>query len=309
MSEIADGALQRAAIAIQRGNHRGAIEALRDVLTEEPDHASAHALLAHSLLATRRRHAARYEADRALACAPEFDFAHRVRAMVAMAENDLPRAEDGFRKAIELDPADAANYLAFAHLERRRGRRRQAIELIEKAIVIDGGNPQAQLARGHLELDEGRLDGAEAAARQVLSGAPDDADAQVLLGMVRLRRGDIEGARELALWALQNEADNSDALELLVDVKARQSWFLGLWWRYNVWMGGLGVERAIIVLILAYMVYSVARMALVDAGQRSMATGLTIAWLIVCIYTWSGGAMRDRMVARELAGVKLKREF
>lgn len=296
-------------MAIERGNHQGAIEPLRDVLTEEPDNASAHALLSHSLLLTRRRHAARYEADRALECAPEYDFAHRVRAMVALAENDRPRAEEGFRTAIALDPADSANLLGLAHFERVRGRRQEAIALIAKAIALDGASASAELARGQLELDDGRADAAEAAARQVLSAEPGNADAQVLLGNARLRQGDVGGARELALWALQNEADNADALELLVDVKARQSWFLGLWWRYNIWMGGLGGERAIVVLIVAYMVYSLARMALADSGQASLASGLTILWLILCVYTWSGGAMRDRMVARELAGVKLRRDF
>ena len=58
------------------GNHAGAIEPLRQALAADPTDAGAHALLAMCLHATKRLHAAEYEAQQALSAAPELPAAH-----------------------------------------------------------------------------------------------------------------------------------------------------------------------------------------------------------------------------------------
>ena len=54
-------------------------------------------------------------------------------------------------------------------------------------------------------------------------------------------------------------------------VKARQSPFLGLWWRWNARMSGLGGGKQIIVLVGSYLAFRVLDFALGDLGRPDAA--------------------------------------
>ena len=60
------------------GDTASAIQSLRMVLAQDPEHAYAHALLAGCLLDTRRIHAALHEIELALGLEPDFVVVHEV---------------------------------------------------------------------------------------------------------------------------------------------------------------------------------------------------------------------------------------
>jgi Tfp pilus assembly protein PilF len=309
VSENISWPLERAIAALRRNDMATAIDHLRDVLTEEPEHAGAHALLAFSLLGSRRRHAARHEANQALACNPELPLAHRASGYVALAEANIGQARLAFQKALELDPSDEQNLLALARCDSAQGNWTAALDNIERALERDAGSGEALEAKGRVHLARGQLPEAEAAARAALALDPESAEALTLLGAVRLRAGDKDAARDLALWALQIDPSDDSALRLMADIKARQSWLLGLWWRYMVWLSKLGNERAVLVLTLTYIVYQAGVFLLGDLGLESAALGLSLLWLMLCIYTWTASSIQRNMVAKELERVRLKPDF
>ena len=65
---------------------------------------------------------------------------------------------------------------------------------------------------------------------------PEDLDAHVIAGLVDLVRGDDEAAERHARFALTQDSTDRDALQLWASIKARRSWTLGLWWRFNAWI-------------------------------------------------------------------------
>jgi len=304
-----DAIIERAMHDIQIGQTAGAIDKLRDVLTINPNDALAHAFLASCLIGQRRLHAARHEADLAIRLQPEFPFAHRMRGLIAMAENDLDRMGEAMNEAVTLDPDDSDNLIGLARYHRARNDTATARALAEKAIEIEPGDPDAVIFHGELALDEGRLDVAQAAAEVCLKSNAEDTDALVLLGNVRLQSGDVEAARDLALWALQLDADDQDALRLLADIKMRENKLLGLFWRFQTGMARLGPERAMLVLICGFVAYSLARVALIDFGYRQYGNILTMAWLGLCLYTWVGAGIQERMVQKELQRVRMRPDF
>ncbi|MBX3130489.1 MAG: hypothetical protein KF718_27475 [Polyangiaceae bacterium] len=119
----------------------------------------------------------------------------------------------------------------------------------------------------------------------------------------------VEGAREHALWALRANSDQHGALTLSASIKARQSLWLGLWWRYSAYMGGLGDRRQITVLICAFVFYRLLTSLAEQHGYPMMASGAQFGWLAICVYSWVGPGMFQRAVSRELERVSLRPDY
>ncbi|MFN7147449.1 MAG: hypothetical protein ACK4YP_27025, partial [Myxococcota bacterium] len=113
---------------------------------------------------------------------------------------------------------------------------------------------------------------------------------------------------EHAVQVLRGIPDHFGATALLVAVKARRSRLLGLWWRYNTWMLGLG-SRALAVLLVAFALYKLGSLLAADFGPEGLAGVVEVVWLGIVAYTWFGPAMFRRALERELAPVALKRDF
>ncbi len=96
---------------LQSGHVEGAINSLRQLLSDDPEHAEAHALLALCLLMMRRAFAAEREAGLALAADPQLEFAHYVAARVAMARRRFKLAEKHLDQVLELNPQEAGYHL------------------------------------------------------------------------------------------------------------------------------------------------------------------------------------------------------
>ncbi len=293
---------------LDRGDPLGAIELLRRFLAHAPDHAAAHAFLAHALVDARRLHAAELEEETALAAQPELGLAHVAMGRVLLARRRWKKAEEHLTTALELDPSDTSAYRTLAALHVAAGRDARAIELLEKAREQEPDDPAllAQLAERHLAA--GRVGEAERLARDSIAERVTPAAIEVL-GHVALRRGDTEGARQHVAWILHDYPMHEDALHLLAAIKARESWLLGLWWRWSTWMQGLGDGRSIGVLVGAFALYRTATILMEGTANASLIPLVQIGWYAAVIYTWVGPGLFQRMLDKELAKVALKPEF
>lgn len=294
---------------MDRGNLRGALEILRRLLANDPGEARAHALLSLCLRDLKRLHAARHEAQMALALEPELWTAHYALAMVHLAEGRRREALMKIEHALALEPEHAALLRAKAVIQRALGRVEAARASLDQALSLDAGDPATLVALGTLELDAGRVDAAARLAREALEQAPESVDALVLQGRVLLRRGQIDDAREHALWALRANSADSEALRFLVEVKVRQNPLLGLWWRYATFMSSLGDRRQILFLTLAFGAFRVLVLVAKDLQAPGAAQILEIAWLALAVYSWIGPAVFQRMLKREMGEVVLRPDF
>jgi len=291
------------------GNYAGAIEQLRQALAADPTGGDAHALLAVCLHATKRLHAAEYEAQQALSAAPELPAAHLAAGAIQLTRRRFAAAERHLRETLALDHTDATAYRLLADVYDRWGRRQLVEPTLREGLQHAPDNPELIADLGLHLLHAGRLDDAEALAREALAIDATCADAVLLMGHVLLRRGDIGGAREQALLCLHADAGYAPALHLLCAVKMRTNPFLGLWWRFAVWMGRFGNTNTLVVIIGSYVVYRLATQLLDEAGHGDAATLLTVLWLALCAYSWAAAGLFQKMLKKELESVRLRGNF
>ena len=129
------------------------------------------------------------------------------------------------------------------------------------------------------------------------------------MGRILLHHGKVEEAREHAIWALRSDPSSRGALHLMAAVKARSSFWLGLWWRYSTWMGALGDGRAILVLLAAYVLYRFGVITAQHVGRQNLAEYLSLLWLGIVAYTWFGPMLFRRSLEKELKTVQLREDF
>ena len=294
---------------LARGQVDGAIDTLALLLGTEPDHAYAHGLLAICLVRRKRLHAARLEAERSVELDPEGLLPHQAIAAVASADRRFRIAEEHLHVARSIDPESADVEIQLAHLYSFWDRTEEAATHAARAVALAPDDPDALTAAGEIALK--RRDSAEAAAqaRRALAIDPEHVDALVLLGSCDLAAGNTAGARENALWALQLDPMDAPALALICAVKARESLWLGLWWRFQSFVGSGSGTRTILLLLGMYMAYRVAVILTTDAGRQDIASALQVVWLAFAAYTWVAPEWFRRTVRKEIDDVRLRPDF
>jgi tetratricopeptide (TPR) repeat protein len=239
----------------------------------------------------------------------ELPLAHRALGSVLLARRRIGVARKHLEEAARLAPQQPDHLRALAGLERVAGKPAEARVLLQRALALDPEDADTFADLGELDLEAGDVASAERRAREALEREPEHLDGLVLMGSIHLRRGEVAEAREHALWALRISPTAASALGLLAAVKARQSWFLGAWWRWNAWMNALGEARAVAVLLGAFLVYRAVTIAIEEGPRAELAQLVNVLWLGACVYTWVSPALFRRMVQRELAQVRLGRGF
>ena len=309
MEKNIDRLLEQARLHIQHGHIDGAIDVLRDILSNDPDLAEAHAYLAICLLKKRRGHAAAQEARIALTLEPESALALYALALSQFAQRQFRAAESHILRLLDLDPNDPRYYLLLVDLYNAIAQKKKVLPLLQKALALAPDNPDTLSKLSDYYLAVNDLGRAQHHAREALQMDPEHADALVSMGQVLLQKGDVANAREHAIWALRREPGNSSALYLLTAIKARSNPFLGLWWRYNTWINRIGMTRSILVLLAAFIVYRIASMAFTDMGRKDIATLVNLCWMAIVIYSFIGPTIFEKALKKELADVKLTKNF
>lgn len=294
---------------LAQGATPNAIDVLRRLLSGDPDHAEAHALLAICLINGKRLHAAEVEAGLALTADAELPAAHLAMGWLQVARRRFAEAEARFLHAAELEPGAIEPQRALAKVYELTGRRALARQTLTALRAQMPDDAEVLVALGEIDLAEGRGADAGLLARAVLAADAEHQDALVLLGHVALRDGDLTAARDLCRAALHVDPSDAGALNLLAEVKARGSWTLGLWWRFQTKMRELGETGTIVVLLGGFVAYRLLTLMLADAGQPNAANAVQLAWLGLCIYTWVAPGLFERALQRELEPVTLSEKF
>ena len=281
--------ISRAIQQISQGNFVGAMESLRQHLSEDPDHAGAHALLAITLYEQRRLHAAEHEAGLAAALDPESGYARYAMGLIQMGKRQFKHAEELFQEALALGMDEPPVCRALAGLYQLTGRDDKVLPILQQALDRDPQDASTLTQIGQFKLAKGDLNEAARLALEALQADAENAGAIVLLGNCLLRRNQVEEAREHAILALRFDPHHAGALALLASVKVRRNPLLGLWWRYSVWMEGLGTSRAILVLLAAFAVYRVVT-GIATQNGRSYVAGI-VQWVWLAIVVWALPAM------------------
>jgi TolB-like protein/Tfp pilus assembly protein PilF len=181
---------------ITEEGHWKSIDYFQQAIERDPDYAPAYAGLAQSyffLSQLRPPGEMLPRVEAAAAKALELDDAlaeaHALRATVAVLEWDWAGAEDGYRRALELNPNEALVHLYYAQFLNTVGRHQEALVERERAEQLDPLSPfiSANVIAGLSLL--GRNDEALEQAQKALELEPNFWLTHILLGNVYQRKG------------------------------------------------------------------------------------------------------------------------
>jgi Tfp pilus assembly protein PilF len=295
---------------INLGNPRGAIEPLRKVLAEDPNHALAHAYLGMCLQGIGQHAAARNSIETALRLAPEYGFVIYAAGFVALSQKRLGEAETHLTRARQLNPDHGETYRMLALVYSRAKRVQLAWETLQEGLRHEPFSARILADIGLHLINSGKLREAEERAIEALRIDPEGLEAHVLQGQIRLYQHKPVEARDHALAALSRNAAYEPALRLLAASKVQSNPLVGTWWRFSVWVGrhrrsgvALGVSSAISLLLYVSIIALFDRGLIWQGWAACVAVGLTIGALRLA------KTLFERAVRKELAAFRLRQGF
>jgi Tfp pilus assembly protein PilF len=295
---------------INLGNPRGAIEPLRRVLAENPDHALAHAYLGMCLQQVGEPGAAQTSIRTALGLAPDNGFVSYVAGYVALSQKRLGAAEEWLTRARQRMPEHAETYRLLAIVYGRTKRWARVLPTLQEGLSHDPNNHRVIADFGtHLNL-LGRVAEAEMKALEALKICPESPEAHVLMGQVRLRQRRISEAREHALTALLINANYAPALQLLASIELQANFLVGAWWRFAVWLARPRSDKAHLSLAFLIGAALYAPSIVLFAAHRDLLAWAAIAGVALCIGgLWLAKKLFVRAIQNSLREFRLRQSF
>jgi tetratricopeptide (TPR) repeat protein len=114
-----------------------------------------------------------------------------------MARDDLEAAEKHFSEARDLSPTHPRTLMGLVEVFKRRGRKDEAVGLLEGALKEDPENPHLLNLLGNLAFDGGDIAKAEEVFSRILQVHPMNVNARIKLGRIHIQRDDLDRAFEL----------------------------------------------------------------------------------------------------------------
>jgi serine/threonine-protein kinase len=155
--------------------------------------------------------------------------AYLVLARVSwMYDRDYATADRTFRRAIELEPANANAQTQYAQFLAVMGRSDEALTAIDRAVALDPASARTMLTDGMVLYFQRRYDQAIEALKKAVNLDPNLAAAHEWMGIVYERKGMRLEAIEQYLTARRITSDRPDYLSTLKGAYARDGW-QGYW--------------------------------------------------------------------------------
>ncbi len=208
-----------ARVADALGNTKDAEEAYKRAIAADPKIIDAYLFLSRNYMRDRRFKEAGPVLENGLSQAPD-NAAMRVgMGELALHERNLERAENEFKKAIELNPYSADAHLGASRVSQERGKFELAATQVEKSLELNPRIPGGRLQRGVALWKLDRLEEAIAELEAAHEAEPKVTQIVVTLGAVKFDKGDLNGALAHLNSALIAEPGHADANFVLARLK------------------------------------------------------------------------------------------
>ena len=283
-----------------QGRAREAIELIKRLLAQQPNNPYLHGLLAHNLMSEGRIHAAEYEVGIALQQDPTVAELYITGARIQFYKKKVKQALLLCDEALALDHEDVTALLMKHQILKHQKKFDDAKACVDQAASIDPENIDIHIAYGDLALALGQDQKAYQFAARALSINAQSLSANILMGEVQLALGEVDEALYHARLAIMINPEDKEALTLLVNIKTRENWFFGLWWRFNHAVSSLSNLKGSSVLISAFLFFTLSAQVLEDTGYPTTGTALSMIWIALVVYTWVGIPHYYKVLNKEL---------
>jgi tetratricopeptide (TPR) repeat protein len=114
-----------------------------------------------------------------------------------LARDDLEEAEKCLLEARDLSPAHPRTLLGLVEIFKRRGRKQDAVDLLESALKQDPENPHLLNLLGNFAFEDGDAARAEEVFAQIVRIHPMNVNARIKLGRIHIGKEELDRAFEL----------------------------------------------------------------------------------------------------------------
>jgi len=156
------------------------------------------------------------EIKQSLVIDPSFVDAYNLRGLVYMRLNEMPLAEDSFRRAQNINPQDASVAHNYGWLLCQQARYSEAMQLFGQAIANPGytGKAKTLMAQGVCQINAGQLSAAEQSLRQSYELDAGNPVTGYNLASLLYKRGDLVRAQFYIRRLNNSELANAETLWL-----------------------------------------------------------------------------------------------
>lgn len=193
---------------LELGNRDEGIQHLEQALARSPRELASSIMLARAKLESHDIKGAEEVLKRAVSAAPESAEAHRFLAAFYRTQQRLGEAEAEYRKALEINKADAMVLLDLAGLKFATGRSQEAEEIYKQAAAVEG----FRHSFGVYLLQQGRYEEAIREFERLYEALPSDRQARTRLVIAYRSANRIRDAEALLDKALKKNPKDFDAL-------------------------------------------------------------------------------------------------
>lgn len=177
----------RGIVCYQTNQYKQAEKEFRQELTNSPDSAAAHAMLAMTLVALRKGDQGHKEALEAVRLFPDYAYGHYTLSYTFAAINKPKEAEKAIVEALRIHPDEAYLFARAAQIYMNQKKWQRALEMADLGLSYEPQHEECLINRGGALLELGRLNEAEMALQQALAVDPENYSAHINMGAVQLR--------------------------------------------------------------------------------------------------------------------------
>ena len=304
-----DPRFDRALGYLSSGQTDSAIDMLAELLGEAPEEPVYHAVLAACLLNQGRLAGADYELGVAQSLDPNLAYVYFVRSQLLFYQRKFKDALASCDEALRLDPEFVDALLMQARLFLLLDKPDDALNRLERAAFLSPNSVEVLVAFGDYHNAQGSNAEALTFARDAMRIDAGSDDANVLMGETLLALRDIAEADMHARYAVSQNPSNQAALRLLVNVRMRENWFNGLWWRFNNWISRFSTAQQGLVLILGFLLFQLSAQIVTDLGYPTAGSVLGYAWLGIVLYSWVALPIYERALQKTLSEFRFNPKF
>ena len=279
--------MQRAIVLLQQSNHIKATDELRQVLANDPDDATAHALLGICLAEQKKYADATAEAKQAVHLAPDNSLSHYSLASVLESRNRFKEALPSINEAIRIDPFNTQYHSKASAIHFAMRNWKESLASAEQGLQVNPEDVSCSNLRSMALVKLGRKTEARGTLEGVLSKSPDNATSHASQGWALLESNQHEKAMEHFREALRLDPKMEWArVGILTAMRARNpiyNWLLKFFLAMSKLTRG-GQWGVILGLYIGYRILG--QIANANPQWAPFIQPLLILYVVFVVLTW-----------------------
>jgi tetratricopeptide (TPR) repeat protein len=242
----------RSQVLVDQGNYELAERELRQVLAAQPDHASAHALLAICFSNRGENAEANQAIQQAIALSPDFAGFHYIYSGILYNQSKLAEAKAAIAEALRLDPEDADYYSRLSSIEYDQQKYTQSLKSAEQGLSLDAENIGCMNLRLLALMQLGQLSLAATEVEVALATAPEHPYSHAINGWIALHQNRIPEAMHSFREAMRLNPTFEWARQGLVEALKARNGFYRMILQFDLWRSRMrqGERAGLMVLML-----------------------------------------------------------